>query len=34
MTQKEREFAAAAVMAALAGLALCVIYAWLSAAAK
>jgi len=34
MTRKEREFAAGTVLTAVAGLALCVLYAWLSAAAK
>jgi hypothetical protein len=34
MTRKEREFAVNTILAAVAGLALCVLYAWLSAAAK
>ena len=34
MTRKEREFAVNTVLAAVVGLALCVLCAWLSAAVK
>lgn len=34
MNQREKEFAAGTILAAVAGLALCVLYAWLSAAVK
>jgi hypothetical protein len=34
MNQREKEFAVNTILAAVAGLALCVLYAWLSAAAK
>ena len=34
MTQKEREFAMNTVLAAVVGLALCILCAWLSAAVK